>query len=180
MTYLNDATPGFEKAKEHLNKELNSIRTGRATPALVEDISVEAYGTMQPLKSLASISTPDAKTVQMEPWDKTVIKAIEVAIMKSDLGINPNVDGTVIRLNMPMMTDETRQKMVKKMKEKLEDAKISIRRVREDVKKKIEKDDDISDDEKHDQLDNLDKKVKEINLEIEEAGKKKEEEITTI
>ncbi|MBU0614303.1 ribosome recycling factor [Patescibacteria group bacterium] len=180
MTYTNDARPGFEKAKEHLNKELNGIRTGRATPALVEDIPVEAYGTVQPLKSLASISTPDSKTVQMEPWDPSVVKAIESAIMKANLGINPTVDGRTIRLNMPMMTEETRQQMVKKMKEKLEEARVAVRRVREETKKKIEKDDSLPEDEQHRQLEELDKKVKEMNGEIEDLGNKKEQEITTI
>lgn len=179
MSILNEAKPDFQKALEHLTQELAGIRTGRATPALVENIEVEAYGARQPLKALASISTPDAKTVQVEPWDASVVKAIESAMQKADLGINPNVDGKIIRLIMPMMTDETRQNMVKLMKEKLEEAKISVRGRREETKKKIEREID-AEDEKRRALEELDKFVKELNSQIEEMGKKKEAEITTI
>ena len=127
MTLVDDAKPQFQKAIDHLAKELSTIRTGRATPALVEDLEVEAYGAKQPLKALASISTPDAKTVQIESWDASVVKDIELAIQKSNVGISPNVDGKIIRLIIPMMTDESRQKMVKVLKEKLEEGRIAVR-----------------------------------------------------
>ncbi len=180
MSIVNEAGPQFDKSIDHLAQELRGLRTGRATPTLVEDLQIELYGAMQPLKAAASISTPDARTIQIEPWDASAVKAIESAIMKSDIGINPNVDGKTIRLNMPMMTDEMRQEMVKKLKAKMEDARVSIRRVREDVKKKIEGQDGIGDDDKHAQLDELEKTVKQYNEQIDGLGKKKEEEITTI
>lgn len=180
MDYIKEAIPQFEKAIEYATNELASIRTGRATPALVENISVEAYGVEQPVKALASISTPDSKTVQIEPWDASVAKSIETAIQKSDIGINPNVDGKTIRLVMPMMTDENRQRMVKVVKEKLEEAKIAIRQIRENVKKEIEKLKNIGDDEKRDFQNKLDDTVKEFNQKIEELVEKKIEEITTI
>ena len=177
---LETAKTDFDKAIEHLKRELMTVRTGRATPALVEDMNVEAYGAMQPMKQLASISTPDAKTVQIEPWDVSVVKAIESAIMNSDLGLNPNVDGKIIRLIMPMMTEENRQRMVKVVKERMEDARIAVRQVREDVKKQIEKQDGIGEDAIRGELEDLDKHVKELNGLIEELGKKKEEEVMTI
>lgn len=180
MSIVDDTKPQFEKALEHLASELNVIRTGRATPALLETISVESYGTQQPVKAVASISVPEPRTLVIEPWDPNMVKEIESAIMKSDLGITPNVDGKIIRLNMPQMTDETRQKMVKVMKEKLEDARIAVRKIREDVKKKIEKSDEFSEDEQRDLISDLEEMVKKQNEMIEEMGKKKEEEITTI
>jgi len=180
MSYITEAKPHFEKAVEHLQRELSAIRTGRATPALVENLSVDLYGSQQALKSLASISTPDPKTVQIEPWDARAVKAIETAILTSDIGINPNVDGKVIRLIMPMMTDETRQRMVKTVKERLEDTRVSVRKVREEVKKKIEKEEGIGEDDKKREKDLLEKTVKEYTEKIDELGKKKEAEITTV
>ena len=177
---LNDAKPQFQKAIGHLHQELQSVRTGRANPAMVEDLPIEAYGAQQALKTLASISTPDARTIQIEPWDASVVPGIEKGLMAADLGMTPTVDGKIVRLNIPMMTDEMRQKMVKQVGEKMESARISVRQVREDVKKKIEKQEGIGDDEKHGQLAALDKHVKEMNGQIEEIGKKKEEEITTV
>ncbi|PIQ67234.1 ribosome recycling factor [Candidatus Uhrbacteria bacterium CG_4_10_14_0_2_um_filter_41_7] len=180
MSFLSDAKPQFEATIEHLAKELGAIRTGRATPALVENLNVEMYGAVQPLKALASISTPDAKTVQIDPWDNAGAKAIESAILKSDIGINPNVNGKTIRLIMPMMTDETRQRMVKTLKEKLEDAKIQIRRIREEIKKKIEKDEDASEDDKKADKADLEDVVRSYVSRVEEIGAKKETEVTTI
>lgn len=179
MTFIKEAKPSFEKAVEHLRKELTSIRTGRSSPALVEELAISAYGSSQPLKSLASISTPDAKTIQIEPWDGSVVKDIETAIMKSSLGINPNVNGKTIRLIMPMMTDEDRQRLVKVVKEKLEEARVAVRQVREDVKKKIGKSEE-SEDVKKDEEKELDETVQMYNSTIAEIGVKKEEEITSI
>jgi ribosome recycling factor len=180
MIFIDEAKPHFEKAKEHLTRELGMIRTGRATPALVEDLQVESYGVYQPLKAIASINTPDARTIQIQPWDRNAVKSIESAIMKSDIGINPNVDGLTIRLSMPMMTDEMRQRMVKLVKEKLEEARIAVRKVREEVKKKIDKQEGVSEDIRKSDLESLETKVKAVIAEIEEMGRKKETEITTI
>lgn len=180
MSFITDAKTGFEKVIEHLKHELNAVRTGRATPAIVEDIQVEAYGAMQPIKALASIGTPDARTVQIEPWDASTVKAIETAIMKSDIGIMPTVDGKIIRLNMPMMTEETRMQMVKRMKEKLEEAKISIRKVREENKKGIEAQEGVGEDTIERELEQLEKMVKESTAKIDELGAKKEQEVMTV
>lgn len=180
MSFITEAKPNFEKAIEHLQQELTSVRTGRAHASLVEGLQVEAYGVMQPLKSLAGISTPDAKTLQIEPWDASVVQNIESAIMKSSIGINPNVDGKTIRLVMPMMTEEDRQRLVKVVKEKAEDARIAVRQVREETKKKIEKQEGVGEDMIRDQVADLEKVVKEYNEKIGAIAAKKETDITTI
>lgn len=180
MSLLSESKGDFDKAVDHLAHELSGLRTGRATPALVEDIQVEAYGTMQPIKALGSISVPDAKTLAIEPWDTSVVKAIEKAIQESGIGINPTVDGKIIRLTMPMMTEESRQRLVKVMKEKMEDARVSIRRIREDVKKSIEKQTGIGKDDIRTELEQLDKTVKELIAKVDAIGAKKEQEIMTV
>lgn len=179
MDFIKEAQPQFAKVTDRLHEELNQLRTGRATPALAENIQVEAYGTMQPIKALASMSTPDSKTLVIEPWDGSVVKAIETAIVASDIGIMPVVDGKVLRLIMPMMTEESRMKMVKIMKEKLEDARVAARRVREEARKKIGAQDVSEDDIKKEQ-DALDKVVKEVVAKIDEMGEKKEAEIMKV
>lgn len=179
MSLTDDFKPQFEKIVERLIEELSTLRTGRASPALVEHVQVEAYGTMQPVKALASMSTPDAKTLNIEPWDQSVIKAIEDAIRKSEIGVNPVVDGKTIRLIMPMMTEESRQKMVKVVHEKLEDARVAVRKVREDAKKKISAMDGGEDIVRKEQ-EKLDKTVKDYVTKIDAAGEKKEEEVMSI
>lgn len=180
MAIVNDYKPDFDKVVEHVNQELNTLRTGRASPALVENVPVEAYGTTQPIKALGSMSTPDARTLVIEPWDTSVVKAIEAAIVASGVGVSPVVDGKVIRLIMPMMTEENRQKMVKLMNEKLEDARIQIRKVREEAKKKIEKQTGVGQDDIRRELEQLDKTIKDYIAKIDEMGEKKEKEIMTV
>lgn len=170
----------YEKVIEFLNSELSSLRTGRATPALLDNVQVEAYGTFQPVKALASMSTPDSRTLQIDPWDTSVIKAIETAIQASDLGINPVVDGKSIRLVMPMMTEESRKKMVKIMSEKLEEAKVSIRQLREETRKEIGKQTGISEDIIRKEQEDLDKLTKEYIARIEEIGEKREADIMKV
>ena len=170
----------FTKVIEFFEGELKTIRTGRATPEIVDGVVVDAYDSKQPLKAVASISTPDAKTIQIEPWDGSVVQAIEKAIIEAELGMMPNVDGKIIRLNMPMMTDENRLQMVKKIKEKAEDSRVKIRRIREDEKKAIESQEGIGDDDKRRELDNLESDVKSAVTNIDELAQKKEEEVTTI
>ncbi len=159
------------------------MRGGRANSALVESVKVEAYNSNMELKSLASISIPDAKTIQIEPWDKTVVKEIEKALIAANLGMTPNVAGTVIRLNMPPMTEENRREAVKMVKEKGEQARIGIRGVREDIREKIlkqEKEKIIGEDERFRLLENLDEVAAEFNKQIDARVKEKEEELMTI
>ncbi len=180
---LSSERPHFETAFDFVRGELLQLRTGRATPTLVENIEVEAYGARTPMKGVASISTPDPKTVQIQPWDKSVLKAIESALVAADLGIQPVVNGDVVRLIMPAMTEENRKTLVKKMKERLEDGKVRMRGVREKAKARIlkaEKDKTIAEDEKFKMLEELDAMTREWVEKIEKMGEEKEEEIMTV
>jgi len=183
MDLIDQHKEQFEKVIGHLKSEITSLRTGRATPALVEDIMVEAYGSKQQLKTLASISVADAKTINVEPWDKGVVQAVESAINNSDLGINPVNDGKLIRLPLPDLTQDRRQELIKVLHQKLEQARVSIRNIREEIRKEIdkkEKDKEISEDEKYKLQEELDKMVKEHNEKIKTVGEEKEKEITTV
>lgn len=173
----------FQTVLEHFHKDLQSVRTGRATSALVEEIRVPVYGQAMDLKSVASITIPDAKTIQIEPWDKAVVKDIEKALIDASLGMMPNVAGTVIRLSVPPMTEDGRKRLVKVLHEKEEDARISIRNVREKIKSEItdqEKKKELSEDEKHRQLEQMEKVVAEWNAKIDQETAAKEKEIMTI
>lgn len=180
---INDFKGDFEKAVEFLKNDISGLRTGRATSAIVEDIMVEAYGTRQALKSVASINVPDPKTVNVDPWDKGLLAAVEKAIRDSGLGINPVNTGSQIRLFMPELTTERRQELIKVLHQKLEGARISVRKIREDVKevvKMAEDNKEIGEDEKYRLQEELDKMVGEYNEKIKEVGEKKEAEINAI
>ncbi len=181
--HIDDHRNEFQGAVDHFQKELQGLRTGRAHGALVEDVRVEAYGQSMDLKSVCSITIPDAKTIQIEPWDKTVVKEVEKALIDASLGMQPNVAGTVIRLVMPPMTEETRKNMVKMLHQKDELAKVGIRNVREKVKSLVtadEKNKVISEDEKRKQLERLDKTVAEWNAKVDALTAEKEKDILTI
>ncbi len=183
MNRIDEHKAELQAVVDHFNKELMGLRTGRASTALVENIRVEAYGQMMDLKSMANISTPDAKTVQIEPWDKGVIKDIEKALVDASLGMQPNVAGTTIRLAMPPMTEENRKNMAKVLHQKEEQAKIGVRNVREKIKSEIQADEKaktIAEDEKRRQLEQLDKVVTEWNDKIEVITAEKEKEIMTV
>lgn len=180
MPNLSDTKKQFTQVIEHLVAELATIRTGRATPAILDQVQVEAYGTFQPIKALASLSTPDSKTLQIDPWDSSVIKAIESAIVASDIGIMPVVDGRTIRLVMPMMTEENRKKLVKIAHEKLEETRVAVRRIREDVRKEIGKQTGVSEDTIRKDQEDLDKMTKDFVAQVDALGQKKEEEIMKV
>lgn len=167
----------------HFENELKGLRTGRASASMVENVQVEAYGSMTELKGLASISVPDAKTIQIEPWDKGIVKDIEKSLIVADLGMQPNVAGSVIRLSMPPMTEENRKRLAKQAHEIAEQTRITIRNIRESIRdavQKLESDKAIGEDEKFRMQEELDKKVKEWNAKIEATATQKEEEIMTI
>ncbi len=183
MNRIDEHKGEFQSVLEHFQKDLSSLRTGRASAALVENVRIEVYGQMMDLKSMANISTPDAKTVQIEPWDKGIVKDIEKAIVESSLGMAPNVAGTVIRLVMPPMSEENRKNMAKVLHQKEEQAKISVRNVREKIKTAIQNDEKakvIAEDEKRRLLEQLDKVVAEWNGKIEAVTTEKEKEIMTV
>jgi len=173
----------LEDAIEHLNAEMGKIRTGRANPALVEGLVVDYYGTKTPLKQIASINAPEARLLVIQPWDKGALVYIESALRESDLGFNPNNDGQVIRINIPALTEERRKELVKVLNQRAEDAKISIRNIREEAWKEIqeaEKEGKMSEDDKFSGKDYLQKIVDEYNKKIEDVREKKETEIMTI
>lgn len=182
-SHLDQHHAEFQQTLEHYQKELQGVRTGRASVALVDEIMVPVYGQGMELKAVASITTPDAKTIQIEPWDKAVVKDIEKALIDANLGMQPNTAGTSIRLVMPPMTEETRKNMVKMVKQKEELSRIGIRNVREKVKTLVTNDEKnklLSEDEKRRELERLDKAVAEWNAKIEATTVAKEKEIMTI
>jgi len=181
--HIENAKPDFQKALDRLDNDLKGLRSGRANAAIVEDIRVEAYGSTMELKGVAAISIPDAKTIQIEPWDKGLVKDVEKALINANLGMSPNTAGTVIRLNLPQMTEETRKETVKAVHQKGEQAKITIRNVRETVRETLAKDEKahvISEDEKFRLQEQLDKVVKEYNEKVDKFIAEKEEEVMTI
>src|SRR5438309_9607360 len=135
---LFDAEERMEKAINVFKDELRGLRTGRATPALVDSIRVEYYGSPTPLKQLAQISTPDPQQIVIRPFDQSVLKEVEKAIRSSDLGMSPNNDGKLLRLTVPAMSGEQRQKMATRIKKSAEDAKVACRNIRRDANKQFE------------------------------------------
>lgn len=129
----------MDKAVAHLAQELLRVRTGKANPALLEGIFVEVYGSNMPLNAVANITTPDARTLVIQPWDKTTLRAIETAIINSHLGLNPGNDGDLIRIALPPLTEERRKDLVKLAKQMAEEAKVSIRNARRDANERIKK-----------------------------------------
>jgi ribosome recycling factor len=180
---VKDFQGDFEKVVEFLKQDISGLRTGRATTAMVDSITVEAYGTKQPLKAVASITISDAKSLAIDPWDKSQLGAIEKSIRDSGLGINPVNDGRLIRLVLPDLTSERRQELLKILNQKLEQARISVRKVREEVRGLIEaeeKEGGMSEDDKFRAFEDLEKLVKEFNDKIKEVGDNKEREINTV
>ena len=167
----------MQKSFDFLREELASIRAGRANPHVLDKIKVDYYGTPTPLQQVGNVSVPEARIIQIAPWDKTLIKDIEKAIMMSDLGITPSNDGTVIRLVFPELTEERRKQLTKDIRKKGEDAKVAVRNVRRDGNdafKKL-KGSDVSEDEINDLNDELqkitDKFIKDIDTAVEEKNK---------
>lgn len=168
---------------EHLRTELFGIRTGRAHPGLVEGVSVAAYDTQSPLKSLASVTVPDARTLQIEPWDASIVKNVEKALVDANLGMNPTVDGKILRLTMPQMTEENRKQMVRMVKEKAEDARVALRQVREEVRhavQQLEKAKEVTEDERYKMFDEVDKMTKQYVERVDSMAGDKEKEVLTI
>lgn len=173
----------FEKQLQFLKDELRALRTGRAQSTLVEGIMVESYGALSALHHVASVSVPDARTILISPWDKSVLKEIEKALVGANLGVNPVNDGSSIRLVMPALTEENRKNIVKIVGQKVEQAKIAIRThrdaLREEVQKQ-EKNNEITEDDRYDLYKQIDEMTKSYTQQAEDIGKKKEEDILTI
>ena len=170
----------MKKALESMAREFSEVRTGRASPHLVEGLYIDYYGTLTLLKQLASISVPDAHLVVIQPWDATAIVEIEKAIMKSNLGMTPSNDGKVIRLSVPALSKERREEMVKQVHKMTEEGRVSLRTIRRDAKEhveKLEKDKIIPEDDKFRGIDELQKLVDKYIAKIDELLKSKEKEI---
>ncbi len=178
-----DTETRMGKAIDALHHHLNTVRTGRATPALVEDVKVDYYGTTMPLNQLASISAPESRLVVIQPWDKGSMGPIEKSIIASDLGLMPNNDGQVIRLNIPSLTEERRKQMVKVVHNHVEDSKVAIRNIRRDAMSSLKNmtgNKEISEDDErraHEQLETLTKKFID---EADKVGKTKEHEVLEV
>ncbi|MFA6409963.1 MAG: ribosome recycling factor [Candidatus Buchananbacteria bacterium] len=175
--------PEFERAIENLKNELSTLRVGRANPLMVENILVEAYASKMPVKQLASVVVPEARTLLIQPWDKTVIKEIEKAIIKANIGINPVNEGQQLRLTIPALTEESRKELTKSVGEKVERTRITIRQIRDKTKDEIakqEKNKEITEDDKYELQKKLDEVVKDYNEKVKQMGESKEEEIMTL
>ena len=168
--------------EEWLKKEFSLLRTGRATTAILDSISIESYGSQTPIAHVGSISMEDARTLRVAPWDKSQVKAIEGAIQKANIGLSVTSDENGLRVIFPELTGERRAQIIKLMKDKLEDARISLRKEREEVLnefKRLEKDGEMSEDEHRNGKDELQKYVDEANGKFDVLAKKKEEEISS-
>ncbi|RCW51579.1 MULTISPECIES: ribosome recycling factor [unclassified Halanaerobium] len=180
---MKDTEDKMQKALEATKEDLNTIRTGRARPSLVENIKANNYGVATPIQQMAKIVAPEPRLIVIEPWDKNNIEAIEKAIMQENLGLNPNNDGNVIRINIPKLTEERRKELVKILHEKAEKGRITIRNIRRDANdmlKKYEKDGEISEDNMHRGLDNVQELTDKYIDKIDSITNKKEEEIMEV
>lgn len=181
---LGEAKQSFEKTYEHLRGELAGLQIGRASAALVEGLSVESYGSHQPLRNLANISVPDAKTLAIQPWDRATLPSIEKAIRDSSLGLNPNNDGARILLNIPPLTEERRRELTKVVGSLAEEARIGVRRARQDLlgraRRASEGDDAFTEDDEKVFEKKLQAEVDAVNKQIEEAAKHKEAEMLKV
>jgi len=173
----------LQKALEYLHKEYAGLQIGRASTGLVEMIDVEAYGATQPLKNMANISCPDPATIQVQPWDKSVMGNVEKAIRDSDLGLNPVNNGTVLLITIPPLTEERRKDLVKIVHKEAEESKVAVRQARHHAinkLKNLEKEKEISEDELKMQEKKVQESVDEINKQIDESAKHKEHEVMSV
>jgi ribosome recycling factor len=171
------------RAVEAMERDFQGIRTGRASTSLVERIHVDYYGTQTPLNQLAGISIPEAHQIVIQPWDRSVLSAIERAIIKSDIGLTPNVDGTVVRLNIPQLTEERRRDIVRVVHKRMEEARVEIRNLRRetaDQLKKLERDGELGTDEAHRLHDVLQQTTDRHIVEVDRVGGVKEQEVLEV
>lgn len=181
--HLEEAKEAMTKAVSHLEDEMATVRAGRANASLLNNISVEAYGSQMPLNQTANVSTPDARTIMIKPWDKSMLEGIEKALMKSNIGLTPQNDGEQIRLNIPPLTEERRKDLVKQVKGMGEHAKISIRNARKDAihgVQKTGKEENVSEDTVKGYEGDIQKLTDEFSKKVDSHISKKEQEIMTV
>ena len=175
-----DAENRMKKSVEHLHHELTRIRTGRASPALLDVVKIDYYGSMVPLNQASSITAPEPRLPVIQPWEKRLIGEIEKAILQSDLGLNPTNDGNVVRVPIPELSEERRQDLLKLVKKFCEETRVAIRNIRRDANdhvKNLEKDHEISEDESHKVQDEIQKLTDEYVGKVDEHYNSKEKEI---
>lgn len=180
---LKHAQDSMKKSTENLQRELASIRTGKANPALLDTVKVSYYGQSVPLKQVASIAVPEARLITVQPWEKGLVAEIEKAIQASELGLNPQSDGTLIRLPIPPLTEERRKELVKVVKRFGEETRVAVRNIRRDANerlKKLEKDHSISEDQMHGRQEDVQKLTDDYISKIDEVVAAKEKEIMEI
>lgn len=173
----------MKKALEALRREYSSLRAGRATPALLDKVNVDYYGTPTPVNQVANVSVPEARMITIQPWEKTMLVAIEKAILKSDLGLTPNSDGTIIRLNIPQLTKERRTELAKTIGKKAEDARVAVRNIRRDANdaiKKLEKEKVATEDDSKKAQEDMQKVTDKYIKEIDNTMAAKEKEIMEV
>jgi ribosome recycling factor len=178
-----DADHKMGRAVDAMERDFQGVRTGRASTTLVERITVDYYGTQTPLNQLAGISVPEPHQIVIQPWDRGVLNAIEKAITKSDIGLTPNVDGTVVRLNIPPLTEERRKELVRVVHKRMEEARVEVRNIRRDAAdhlKREERDGEMGSDESHRQLDSLQRTTDRHIAEIDRRGDAKEQEVLEV
>ena len=178
-----DTRSRMEKAMESLQRELTAVRTGRASPSLVERVHVEQYGTEMPLNQLANIAAPEARMLTITPWDKSALGAIEKAIRKSELGLNPTNDGSMIRIVIPPLTEDRRKQMVKTVHTKVEEAKIAVRNIRRDAisqAKEFKDEKMISEDDERRAETQIQEITNKFTARADEIGKEKERDVMQV
>ena len=178
-----DADSRMARAADAMERDFQGIRTGRASTSLVERITVDYYGTQTPLNQLAGISVPEPHQIVIQPWDRGVLGAIEKAITKSDIGLMPNVDGTVVRLNIPPLTEDRRKDLVRVVHKRMEEARVEVRNVRREANdglKKEEKDGTLGADEARREVDQLQKITDRVVADVDRLGDVKEQEVLEV
>jgi ribosome recycling factor len=178
--YLDEARESMTKALNHVGHELTRIRAGKANPAMLDGVMVSYYGTMTPLNQVSSLTTPDARTIFIKPWEKNLIQEIEKAIMNANLGLNPQNDGQQVIVNIPMLTEERRKQLVKQVGQECEHGRVSVRNIRKDTNEHLKKLTGVSEDDIKNAEDTVQKLTDEFIGKIDALLKKKEAEIMTV
>jgi ribosome recycling factor len=180
---LSESERKMSRAVEVLKQDLGGIRTGRASPSLLDKVQIEAWGSTQPVNAVATISVPEPRLVVIQPWDKSLIGAIERGIQKSDLGLNPNNDGNVIRLALPQLTEQRRLELAKQVRRRAEEAKVAVRNIRRDADgelRKLEKDGKLSQDDLRRAMDRVQKLTDSAVKQVDEVADRKEKEVKEV
>lgn len=180
MDYLNDTESKMKKALENMERRFSSVRAGRANPAILDKVMVDYYGTSTPLKSLATISIPEARQLMIKPFDKGCLSDIEKGIYEANIGLTPNNNGDVITLNIPALTEETRKEYVKEVKQISEDCKINLRNIRQDANNSLKKNDEFTEDEKESKMDDIQNLINKYNKIVDEKTKDKEKDLLSV